>query len=645
MRLSHAGTSDVGRKRTHNEDAYLLLPEENLFCVADGMGGHASGEVAARIAVEEMAEFFRMTGRDEEATWPYKMDPARGYDENRLLTGVKLANLRIFERSATDQRLRGMGTTIVAVSFPREGDAVLVAHVGDSRVYLLRGGTLRQLTEDHSLLNDYKKSRALTPEEIEAFPHKNVIVRALGMKDTVEVDLVREELQDGDVLLLCSDGLSGMVPDERIAEIVRGHPRDLEGRGAGARGRGERGGRDGQHHLRAGAGAPVDEALASTQRTRSWSWSSALVLGLALVGVVQDRGPSPSPGPRPSRSPHPALTRSVSRRDRVLHPLAGRERRPVPEHRVLDARARRDHAAGARRRRAPTSRAPGSIRASRRRAHARRERDRARERIGAREARERHAPGEHVAARLEVARGRAEVVPVPGDDAPAHRAARHERRVDVPVHVTLERRRRDPVEERRREDVHAGEVPGREPLAARPEAPGDPPDRAARRPPPPRRSARPGGIGRRTIVASAPGRAVGGERRGEVHVEEDVAVQEHDRLRALEVRPRLAQRAAGAGDDRLARDGELEPERPAASARRARHRLREVVDVHDGAAHPGARRSASDQRTSGTPQTGTAGFGTRSVSGRSRVPSPAQSTIPTISPTARGSAPARARPW
>ena len=231
MRLSHAGTSDVGRKRTHNEDAYLLLPEENLFCVADGMGGHASGEVAARIAVEEMAEFFRMTGRDEEATWPYKMDPARGYDENRLLTGVKLANLRIFERSATDQRLRGMGTTIVAVSFPRAGDAVLVAHVGDSRVYLLRGGALRQLTEDHSLLNDYKKSRALTPEEIEAFPHKNVIVRALGMKDTVEVDLVRHPLQDGDVLLLCSDGLSGMVPDERIAEIIRGHPRDLKGAG------------------------------------------------------------------------------------------------------------------------------------------------------------------------------------------------------------------------------------------------------------------------------------------------------------------------------------------------------------------------------------------------------------------------------
>jgi serine/threonine protein phosphatase PrpC len=227
MRLTFSGTSDVGRKRTHNEDAYLLLSEENLFCVADGMGGHASGEVASRIAVEEMAEFFRMTGRDDEATWPYKMDPARSYDDNRLLTGVKLANLRIFERAATDQRLRGMGTTIVAASFPKAGRTLLVGHVGDSRAYLFRRGSLRQLTEDHSLLNDYRKSRALTPEEIEAFPHKNVIVRALGMKDTVEVDLVREQVEDGDVVLLCSDGLSGMVPDARLAEILRANVGDL----------------------------------------------------------------------------------------------------------------------------------------------------------------------------------------------------------------------------------------------------------------------------------------------------------------------------------------------------------------------------------------------------------------------------------
>src|SRR5574341_2560623 len=109
MRVTWAAATNVGMKRRLNEDAFLMLPEENLFCVADGMGGHASGEVASRIAVEEMAEFFRVTGRDEEATWPFREDPARGYDENRLLTGVKLANLRIFERARSDERLKGMG--------------------------------------------------------------------------------------------------------------------------------------------------------------------------------------------------------------------------------------------------------------------------------------------------------------------------------------------------------------------------------------------------------------------------------------------------------------------------------------------------------------------------------------------------------
>jgi PPM family protein phosphatase len=228
MRLSHAGLTDVGRKRPHNEDAHLLLPEEHLYCVADGMGGHASGEVAARLAVEEMAEFYLLTGRDEEATWPYKQDPARSYDENRLVTAVKLANLHIHERAQADERLRGMGTTLVAASLPKGGSTLLVGHVGDSRAYLFRGGAVRQLTEDHSLLNDYLRTKRLTPEEVESFPHKNVIVRALGMKPAVEVDLVREELRDGDVVLLCCDGLSGMVPDARIAEILRAAHGDLK---------------------------------------------------------------------------------------------------------------------------------------------------------------------------------------------------------------------------------------------------------------------------------------------------------------------------------------------------------------------------------------------------------------------------------
>jgi protein phosphatase len=220
MRLDVAGKTHVGMKRNHNEDNFLLLPEENLFCVADGMGGHSSGEVASKIAVTEIAEFFKATGRDTDATWPFKMDKARNYDENRLTVAVKLANSRIFESSQAEAKYRGMGTTVVTTFFTEKG--VLVGHVGDSRVYryIAAEKKLVQVTEDHSLLNDYIKAKKLTPEEIEAFPHKNVIVRALGMKDTVVVDVSRIEPQEGDVFLLCSDGLSGMVPDPQMCEIL-----------------------------------------------------------------------------------------------------------------------------------------------------------------------------------------------------------------------------------------------------------------------------------------------------------------------------------------------------------------------------------------------------------------------------------------
>ena len=218
MRIEVAGNTHVGMKRNHNEDSFLLLPDEALFCVADGMGGHSSGEIASKIAVEEMAEFFKMTSRDQDATWPYKMDKTRNYDENRLATGIKLANVRIYERASSEQKFRGMGTTIVSLFFNQA--YAYVAHVGDSRVYFFRGGMLKQVTEDHSLLNDYLKAKKLSPEEIDAFPHKNVIVRALGMKDTVQVDISRLEPQDGDVFLLCSDGLSGMVTDAAIADVL-----------------------------------------------------------------------------------------------------------------------------------------------------------------------------------------------------------------------------------------------------------------------------------------------------------------------------------------------------------------------------------------------------------------------------------------
>ena len=226
MRLEVSGQTHVGMKRNHNEDNLLLLPEERVFVVADGMGGHSSGEIASKIAVDEVGEFFRMTSQDQDITWPYKMDKQKNYDENRLAVAVKLANQRIFEKATAETKFKGMGTTIVTVYFAKDNE-VVIGHVGDSRVYFFRDGTLRQITEDHSLLNDYLKAKKLTPEEIENFPHKNVIVRALGMKDNVVVDVNRVEPRPGDVFLLCSDGLSGMVTDEQIQTVLQ-NTKDLD---------------------------------------------------------------------------------------------------------------------------------------------------------------------------------------------------------------------------------------------------------------------------------------------------------------------------------------------------------------------------------------------------------------------------------
>lgn len=222
LRIEVAGQTDIGRKRAHNEDNFAIFAEHGLYIVADGMGGHSSGEIASRMAVETMRDFFEATKDDPEKTWPYKMDRSKGYEENRLITGVKLSNLRIFEAAQQDKKQRGMGTTMVAVFAVEDG--MYISNVGDSRVYRIRGKQMDQLTEDHSLLNDYKKMKKLTEEEIENFPHKNVIVRALGMKANVKVDTLYEVPQEGDIMLLCSDGLAGPVSDEEICEIILGEP-------------------------------------------------------------------------------------------------------------------------------------------------------------------------------------------------------------------------------------------------------------------------------------------------------------------------------------------------------------------------------------------------------------------------------------
>ena len=219
MRVRFSGATDVGRKRNHNEDALYLPSDTRLAIVADGMGGHACGEVASGVAVETIVEYFHKTADMQPITWPYKVDRDLRSDINRMVTAVKLANLEIYERAQKESRLRGMGTTAVAIYFL--DDTVIIGHVGDSRVYRYRDGRLSQLTEDHSLINDYIKMKRVTAEEAESWPHKNVIVRALGMKENVAVDVITETPRVGDCYLMCSDGLSGMLSDPQMAHVIR----------------------------------------------------------------------------------------------------------------------------------------------------------------------------------------------------------------------------------------------------------------------------------------------------------------------------------------------------------------------------------------------------------------------------------------
>ncbi len=218
FKIAHAGFTHVGMKRDHNEDAYVIDPEQGLYIVADGMGGHNSGEIASKMAIETVVNFFRATNADNEVTWPYKYDRSMDEAENRLTVSAKLANSRIWEMSQRNDLYRGMGTTLVLLHVCN--DLTYLVNVGDSRAYLFRDGKLVQQTEDHSLLNDYLKSGRITPAEAETFPHKNVIIRALGIKKEVQVDIFRIPPRRSDVFLMCSDGLSDMVPTDVLEDIL-----------------------------------------------------------------------------------------------------------------------------------------------------------------------------------------------------------------------------------------------------------------------------------------------------------------------------------------------------------------------------------------------------------------------------------------
>lgn len=223
LRAIAAGLTDVGLQREHNEDSFVVLNEHDLFVVADGMGGHRAGDVASKIATETISEFFKSTASDD-VTWPFHFDTNLSEEENRLLTGIRVANRQIFERSTRSREYHGMGTTVVGAMFSPRKSRMYIGHVGDSRCYRIREGEIQLLTRDHSLFNDYVMAMPdLTEEQRRELP-KNVITRALGMQDQVVVDLQHDESKHGDVYILCSDGLSGMITDEELRQVVSSSP-------------------------------------------------------------------------------------------------------------------------------------------------------------------------------------------------------------------------------------------------------------------------------------------------------------------------------------------------------------------------------------------------------------------------------------
>lgn len=201
MRVVAAAATDIGQVRDGNEDTYVA--ETPLFALADGMGGHRGGEVASRIAIETVERLFP-TG------------------EGTLAELVREANRAVFERSMADRAVSGMGTTLTVAAL--EGDRVHLAHVGDSRAYLLRDGELRQLTEDHTLVQRMVSEGELTPAEAEVHPHRNILIRVVGVDPSVDVDELQVEPRPGDRLLICSDGLHDMLPNRHIAQVLTTEP-------------------------------------------------------------------------------------------------------------------------------------------------------------------------------------------------------------------------------------------------------------------------------------------------------------------------------------------------------------------------------------------------------------------------------------
>lgn len=219
MKFEAYGKTDVGRVRTNNEDNFIIDEEIGLFIVADGMGGHNAGEVASKMAVEAIRDNMRRFIMQGQKGIIGKIDPKLGERTNQLASVIRLSNQLIYECANNQLKNKGMGTTIDCVLLNK--NKISIGHIGDSRIYVVRSGKLHQLTQDHSLVAEQVRQGLLTPEEAERSSLKNILTRALGVDETVEVDLVEMDVFEDDILICCTDGLNKTVSDPEILKAVQ----------------------------------------------------------------------------------------------------------------------------------------------------------------------------------------------------------------------------------------------------------------------------------------------------------------------------------------------------------------------------------------------------------------------------------------
>lgn len=220
--LEVAARSDAGVQRSINEDHYRVNKTLGLYVVCDGMGGHAGGELASRLAADAIEAFVRDTRAGLVQSLPYPLDESLAREANRLAMAFRVANRVVYDTASRNHALRGMGSTGVAAFAPQGASLgeLHIAHVGDSRAYRFRDGKLRRLTRDHSYVNQLVDEGGLSQEEAARHPERNAITRALGVADDVKVSVTSDRLADGDLLLLCSDGLTDCVSERRITEAI-----------------------------------------------------------------------------------------------------------------------------------------------------------------------------------------------------------------------------------------------------------------------------------------------------------------------------------------------------------------------------------------------------------------------------------------